>query len=54
VHTALAPSIEVVDKSLPFSLDVSIINILMIVFTVWVLYVCFLPSPRRLTMPDDD
>lgn len=54
VHSALAPSIEVVDKSLPFSLDVSIINILMIVFTVWVLYVCFLPSPRRLTMPDDD
>ena len=54
VHTALAPSIEVVDKSLPFSLDISIINILMIAFTVWVLYVCFLPSPRRLTMPDDD
>ncbi len=54
VHSALAPSIEVVDKSLPFSLDVSIINILMIAFTVWVLYVCFLPSPRRLTMPDDD
>ena len=54
VHSALAPSIEVVDKSLPFSLDVSLINILMIVFTVWVLYVCFLPSPRKLTMPDDD
>ena len=54
VHTALAPSIEVVDKSLPFSLDVSIINILTIAFTVWVLYICFLPSPRRLTMPDDD
>ena len=45
VHTALAPSIEVVDKSLPFSLDVSIINILMIVFTVWVLYVCFPAQP---------
>ena len=54
VHSALAPSIDVVDKSLPFRLDVSIINILMIAFTVWVLYVCFLPSPRRLTMPDDD
>ena len=54
VHTALAPSIEVVDKSLPFSLDVSIINIVMIAFTIWVLYICFLPSPRRLTMPDDD
>jgi len=54
VHTALAPSIEVVDKSLPFSLDVSIINIATIAFTIWVLYICFLPSPRRLTMPDDD
>ena len=54
VHAALAPSIEVVDKSLPFSLDISIINIAMIAFTIWVLYVCFLPSPRRLTMPDDD
>ena len=54
VHSALVPSIEVVDKSLPFSLDISIINILMIAFTIWVLYVCFLPSPRKLTMPDDD
>ena len=54
VHAALAPVVEVVDKSLPFRLDVSLINIAMIVFTVWVLYVCFLPSPRRLTMPDDD
>ena len=54
VHASLVPSVEVADKSLPFSLDISIINILMIAFTVWVLYVCFLPSPRRLTMPDDD
>ena len=54
VHSALVPSIEVVDASLPFSLDISLINILTIVFTVWVLYVCFLPSPRTLTMPDDD
>ena len=54
VHSALVPSVEVADKSLPFSLDISIINILMIAFTIWVLYVCFLPSPRRLTMPDDD
>ena len=54
VHSALVPSIEVVDTSLPFSLDISLINILMIAFTVWVLYVCFLPSPRKLTMPDDD
>ena len=54
VHSALAPSFEVADKTLPFSLDVSIINILTIVFMIWVLYVCYLPSPRRLTMPDDD
>ena len=54
VHAALVPVVEVVDKSLPFSLDISLINIVTIVFTVWVLYVCFLPSPRRLTMPDDD
>ena len=54
VHSALAPTIEAVDKSLPFRLDVSIINILMIAFTIWILYVCFLPSPRNLTMPDDD
>ena len=54
VHAALAPVVEVVDKTLPFRLDVSLINIFMIIFTVWVLYVCFLPSPRRLTMPDDD
>ncbi len=54
VHSALVPSVEVVDKSLPFRLDVSIINILIILFTVWVLYVCYLPSPRTFTMPDDD
>ena len=54
VHSALAPAIEVVDKSLPFRLDISLINILMIVFTIWVLYVCFLPSPRNLTLSDDD
>ena len=54
VHAALAPTFEVADKALPFSLDVSIVNILMILFLIWALYVCFLPSPRRLTMPDDD
>ncbi len=54
VHSALVPTIEVVDKSLPFKLDISIINILMIVFTIWVLYTCFLPSPRTFTMPDED
>ena len=54
VHSALRPTIEVADTALPFRLDVSLINILMIAFTVWVLYVCFLPSPRKLTLPDDD
>ena len=54
VHSALAPSVEVVDKTLPFRLDISLINILIIAFTVWVLYVCSLPSPRTFTMPDDD
>ncbi len=54
VHQSLIPTIEVADKSLPFSLDVSIINILMIGFTVWVLYLTTLPSPRDFTMPVDD
>ncbi len=53
VHAALLPKIEVVDKSLPFSLDVSLINILMILFTGWVLFLCTLPSPRDFTMPDE-
>ena len=54
VHASLVPTIEVVDKSLPFSLDVSIINILTIVFVVWALYACTLPSPPNMRMPDDD
>ena len=54
VHSALRPTIEVAETALPFRLDVSLINILMIAFTVWVLYVCFLPSPRKLTLSDDD
>jgi hypothetical protein len=54
VHSSLVPSVEVVDKSLPFRLDISLINILIIAFTVWVLYVCYLPSPRTFSMPDDD
>ena len=54
VHSALAPTIEVADTALPFRLDVSLINIAMIAFTVWVLYICFLPSPRKLTLSDDD
>ena len=53
VHAALIPKIEVVDKSLPFSLDISLVNILIILFTVWVLYLCTLPSPRTFTLPDD-
>lgn len=53
VHSALLPTIEVVDKSLPFDLDGSILNILMIVFTIWIIYLCTLPSPRDFTMPDD-
>jgi glycine betaine/choline ABC-type transport system substrate-binding protein len=53
VHAALLPKIEVVDKTLPFRFDVSLINILMILFTIWVLYLCTLPSPREFTMPDE-
>ncbi|MGB5706492.1 MAG: glycine betaine ABC transporter substrate-binding protein [Arenicellales bacterium] len=52
IHAALLPEIEVVDKSLPFSLDISIANILMIVFTIWVLYLVSLPSPRDFKMPE--
>ena len=53
VHGSLVPEITVVDKSLPFSADISIINILMILFTVWVLYLIGLPSPRDFKMPED-
>jgi osmoprotectant transport system substrate-binding protein len=53
VHGSLVPEITVVDKSLPFSADISIINILMILFTVWVIYLVFLPSPRDFKMPED-
>ncbi|MDH3759869.1 MAG: hypothetical protein OEU50_02735 [Gammaproteobacteria bacterium] len=53
VHGSLVPEITVVDKSLPFSADISIINILMIVFTVWVIYLVSLPSPRDFKMPED-
>jgi glycine betaine/choline ABC-type transport system substrate-binding protein len=52
-HGSLVPEITVVDKSLPFSADISIINILMILFTVWVIYLVFLPSPRDFKMPED-
>ncbi len=51
MHAALLPKLEVVDTSLPFSWDVSFVNILMIVFLIWVLYLCGLPSPRDFTMP---
>jgi len=53
VHGSLVPEITVVDKSLPFSADISIINILMILFTGWVGYLVFLPSPRDFKMPED-
>ena len=52
-HGSLVPEIIVVDKSLPFSADISIINILMILFTIWVIYLVFLPSPRDFKMPED-
>jgi hypothetical protein len=53
MHGSLVPEITVVDKSLPFSADISIINILMILFTIWVIYLVFLPSPRDFKMPED-
>jgi glycine betaine/choline ABC-type transport system substrate-binding protein len=53
VHGSLVPKITVVDKSLPFSADISIINLLMILFTAWVIYLVFLPSPRDFKMPED-
>ncbi len=52
VHGSLVPEITVVDKSLPFSADISIINILMILFTVWVGWMIFLPSPPNFRMPE--
>ena len=54
IHTALIPKIELADKALPFSIDVSVVNILMILFTLWVIYLCSLPSPRDFTLPKDD
>lgn len=54
VHASLAPEIEVVSKALPFSANVSIMNILLILFSVWIIYLCFLPSPRSFTMPEGD
>ena len=52
IHAALLPKLEVVDTSLPFSWDISLVNILMILFVIWVLYLCGLPSPRDFTMPE--
>ena len=54
VHASLAPTIEVIDKSLPFDAHVSVVNILMILFSVWIIYLCFLPTPRTFTLPEDD
>ena len=53
VHGSLVPEITVVDKSLPFSADISFINIFMILFTIWVGWMIFLPSPRDFKMPED-
>ncbi len=53
VHGSLVPEITVVDKSLPFSADISVINILMILFTIYIGYLVFLPSPRDFKMPED-
>jgi glycine betaine/choline ABC-type transport system substrate-binding protein len=53
IHGSLVPEIVVVDKALPFSADISVINILMILFTVWVGWLIFLPSPRDFKMPED-
>ena len=54
VHTSLVPTIKVEDKSLPFSWDVSVMNILLIAFLLWTLYLLGQPSPRTLTLPEDD
>ncbi len=54
IHASLVPVVNVVDKSLPFSINVSVVNILMIIFSIWIIYLCFLPSPRSFTMPDDE
>ena len=50
VHGSLVPEITVVDKSLPFAADISVINILMILFTIWVGWMVFLPSPPNFDM----
>jgi glycine betaine/choline ABC-type transport system substrate-binding protein/TRAP-type uncharacterized transport system substrate-binding protein len=53
VHGALVPEINVVDKALPFAADISAVNIFAILFTLWVIYLIFLPSPRDFKMPED-
>jgi hypothetical protein len=53
-HASLVPKIEVANKSLPFSLEVSIMNILLLGFLGWSLYLLSLPSPRDFKMPDED
>ena len=54
MHFSLVPVIKVEDKSLPFSWNVSIMNILLIAFLLWTLFLLGKPSPRTLTMPEDD
>ncbi len=53
VHAALIPKIETTDKALPFSIDISLANILVILFIIWVVYLCSLPSPRDAILPKD-
>ena len=52
LHASLLPEVVAVERRLPFRLDISIANVLVILFLGWVLYLCTLPSPRTLTIPD--
>ena len=51
-HPALLPVLKLESKSLPFDPSVSLLTLLMLAFTVWMLYLLFLPSPTILTMED--
>lgn len=53
MHKSLIPTIEVADRSLPFRLDISVVNLLMLAFSIWVFYLVTLPSPREFKMPED-
>lgn len=51
-HPALLPSLKLENKSLPFDFSVSFLTFLMLSFSVWMLYLLFLPSPTILTLED--